>query len=361
MRETLQTFIERTAHSRDANGFLDQYHRVEADRFLLLIPKLKTLEETEHFISEVQYLVKLELYPTLMFCDEFLSLRFKRKIIKALCSGEVGLDHMQCKFKDLVRQLKNLAQAKPFFKTMLVDQPVLNVSGEVINLLHLNMKNPELEPKSHEAMSWLRPLLEHLGPAFSMQMVQADRILEELFTKRGAGTLVSLGYEFNLAKVDEIDETRLIELLENGFMRKLKSNYFSKLRSHGASILLEKDYRGAIVIQHFGDFHYLDKVVVAPEFFGRGMGSLLLDELTEHLERYSLQHPKLIWRAKLENPFLPRYASLVYEFARKYPGRCGTLSDGVYVYHFIGLQDQEREKAYDLMRSYPSSFKLQEA
>jgi acetylglutamate synthase len=185
--------------------------------------------------------------------------------------------------------------------------------------------------------------------------------LEELFTKRGAGSLVSLGYEFNLVKIDEIDQQRLITLLEKGFLRKLKSNYFAKLRSHGGSVLLEKDYRGAIVIQHFGDFHYLDKVVVAPEFFGRGMGSILLDELTEHLERYSLQHPKLIWRAKLENPFLPRYASLVYEFARRYPGRCGTLSDGVYVYHFIGLKSQEREKAYELMRNYPSSFMTVEA
>lgn len=357
MRETLQTFIERTAHSRDANGFLDQYHRVEVDRFLLLIPKFNTLEETDEFISEVQYLVKLELFPKLMFCDEFLDSLFKRRIMKVLCQKKVGLEFQQCKFKDLVKQLKKSAEDRPFFKYMLVERPMLNAEGEVINLLHLNMNCPDLEPNSREALTWLKPLLEHLGPAFSMQMVRADRILEELFTKRGAGTLVSLGYEFNLMKVDEVNQQRLIELLEKGFLRPLKSNYFAKLRSHGGSVLLEKDYRGAIVIQHFGEFHYLDKVVVAPEYFGRGMGSLLLDELTEHLEKYFLRHPKLIWRAKLENPFLPRYASLVYEFARKYPGRCGTLSDGVYVYHFIGLDAQEREKAYELMRAYPSSFK----
>ena len=357
MKEALQTFFERTAHSRDANGFLDQYHRVEVDRFLLLIPKLSSLEQVESFISEVEYLIQLELYPCLMFCDEFLERRFKISIEKSLCQGDQGLVYLETNFNDLNKHLKNVGKSCPFFKYMLVDQPMQNSDGEVINLLHLNMTMPDLNLHSREALEWLKPFLEHIGPAFAMQMVESGKILEELFTKRGAGTLISLGYEFKLCRLEAVDQAKLCELLENGFMRKLKSNYIKKLKSNGASVLLERNYRGAIVIQPFEELHFLDKVVVAPEFFGRGMGSLLLDELTERLEQYSLEHPKLIWRARSENPFLPRYASLVYDFAKKYPGRCGTIADADYVYHFIGLRLNERERAYELMKSYPSSFR----
>ena len=352
----MQTFFERTAYSRDANGFLDQYHRVDSDRFLLLIPKLNDVEAVETFIGEIKYLVQLELYPNLLFCELFIGDVLKQLIKTELCSGEFGLVYAECNSHDWVAKLKQLGEERVFYKYMLVDRPMQTHTGELINLLHLNMTMPPLDAESNLALEWLRPFLEHLGPAFSMQMVAPGKVLEELFTKRGAGTLISLGYQFSLKTIAQIESQRLIELLEKGFMRHLKPTYLAELKREKASVLLEKDYRGAIVIRHFEAFHYLDKVVVAPEYFGRGMGSLLLDELTDHLAKYSLEHPKLIWRARPDNPFLHRYAILVYDFAKRYPGCCGTLSDGHYVYHFIGLDHSERERAYRWMRDFPSSF-----
>jgi len=356
VRETLQTFFERTAHSRDANGFLAQYHRVDQDRFLMLIPKIQDIESLNDFINEIQYLVKLELCPALTLCEEFLSGPFKSELIHQLCKGDRALSFYECKFSELVDHLLMVGKSRPFYKYMLVDKPLRNEKGELVNLLHLNMNLPKFDKSSVEALQWLKPFLEKLGPAFSMQLVHSGMVLEELFTKQGGGTLLSLGYQFSLEPLKNVEMKRLCELLEKGFLRKLTSSYMTKLKSGEMSALIERDYRGVIIIQHVEDMHYLDKVVVAPEYFGRGMGSLLLDELTENLEHYSIEHPKLIWRAKTDNPFLPRYATLVYDFAKRYPGGCGTLSDGLYVYHFIGLTMEEREKAYAFMRDYPSSF-----
>jgi acetylglutamate kinase len=127
-----------------------------------------------------------------------------------------------------------------------------------------------------------------------------DSLARELFTHRGAGTLIRRGeriLEFN--RFDDASRERARQLLETSFSRRLKPDYFDQLPID--CILASESFGAmAIVLKGVDGVPYLDKFAVTPEAQGAGLGAAVWQALVKRC-------PKLYWRSRVDNPVTQWY------------------------------------------------------
>jgi acetylglutamate kinase len=123
-------------------------------------------------------------------------------------------------------------------------------------------------------------------------------LLRELFTVKGAGTLIRRGSTVRRhATYDEVDRTRLEELIERAFSRDLSPAFFAR---PALSIYVADDYRGAAVMTPTELGPYLSKFAVDVAARGEGIGRDLWQALTR-------DYPAFFWRSRATNPITPWY------------------------------------------------------
>jgi acetylglutamate kinase len=123
-------------------------------------------------------------------------------------------------------------------------------------------------------------------------------LLRELFTTRGAGTLIRRGSTVvRHTGLTDVDTARLGALLRSSFGRELHPNFFDRAFSR---IYLEENYRGAVIVRMTPLGPYLCKFAVDREAQGEGLGRDLWELVTA-------EFPALFWRARPDNPILPFY------------------------------------------------------
>ncbi len=126
-------------------------------------------------------------------------------------------------------------------------------------------------------------------------------LLKELFTVKGAGTLIKLGSAVARHRsYVNLDADRLRKLLETSFGRALDAQFFDR---PPAAVYVEDDYRGAAIVCHGTPVPYLSKFAVEPEAQGEGMGR----DLWTAIER---DYPALYWRGRADNPIASWYATV---------------------------------------------------
>ncbi len=126
-------------------------------------------------------------------------------------------------------------------------------------------------------------------------------LLTELFTVRGAGTLVKSGSVIRRhACYDGLDIERLRALLETTFGRSLLPGFFERPL---LALYLEEGYRGAALIEAAEPAPYLSKFAVDPVAQGEGMGRDLWQAIVR-------DHPSFFWRSRPENPIAGWYTGL---------------------------------------------------
>ena len=138
----------------------------------------------------------------------------------------------------------------------------------------------------------------------SAQLTSPTNFLRELFTAKGAGTLVKTG-----TAIDEFDSFRAVNrdrlrrLIETSFGRRLARGYF---KIPVRSIFLDREYRGVAVVRPLGRFTYLDKFAVLPQ---RGLGVALIA-----LDKHPIQ--LLIVRSDfLNNLFIREFLILIHSWS----------------------------------------------
>jgi len=123
-------------------------------------------------------------------------------------------------------------------------------------------------------------------------------LMRELFTIRGAGTLIKRGGTLlSKASLAEVDVPRLRALLESAFGRELAPGFFDY---DVERIYIEENYRGAVLLRQTPLGAYLTKFAVDREAQGEGLGRDLWQLVTS-------EYPTLFWRARAENPIVPFY------------------------------------------------------
>jgi hypothetical protein len=132
-------------------------------------------------------------------------------------------------------------------------------------------------------------------------------LLHELFTVKGAGTLIKHGsvIEFHRG-YDSVDRSRLEALLTATFARQLKASFFDR---SPLGVYVEQGYLGAAVVSAGSQATYLTKFVVDRLAQGIGIGRDLWEAVTR-------DHERLFWRARPQNPITQWYQSECHGMVR---------------------------------------------
>ena len=162
-------------------------------------------------------------------------------------------------------------------------------------------------------------------------------LLKELFTVKGAGTLIKLGSAVSRHRsYVHLDTGRLRRLLEASFGRVLDDEFFNRTP---LAVYVEAEYRGAAVVAHGSPIPYLSKFAVEPEAQGEGMGRDLWQAI-------SRDYPALYWRGRADNPIASWYASVCD----------GMMRLPEWNVYWRGIETHKIPDVIEAARSHPADF-----
>ncbi|HHH30366.1 MAG TPA: hypothetical protein ENK57_18770, partial [Polyangiaceae bacterium] len=154
-------------------------------------------------------------------------------------------------------------------------------------------KEPWLDKRTRLRLQRIAELLEHMPATSSVSVTSPDHVARELFTHRGAGTLVRRGERVLVhERFEDVDQDRLRELVETCFGRALTASYFAERRCH--RVYVSENYRATAIVTEEAGMPYLDKFAVTQKAQGEGLGGSVWTRLRA-------DHPRLFWRSRTEN------------------------------------------------------------
>jgi acetylglutamate kinase len=167
-------------------------------------------------------------------------------------------------------------------------------AGERLEYVYTHKENFQpLEELEFDFPALGKKLLEE-RPGVHLSVTSSLRLLEEMFTVKGAGTLFRKGSTIHSFQgLEKVDRLRLVKLLETSFGKSLKHENFLEHVKHA---YIEKDYRGAVLLEEHPAGLYLSKFAVGHQARGEGVSLELWREVQQN-------HEALFWRSNAENPF----------------------------------------------------------
>jgi len=178
---------------------------------------------------------------------------------------------------------------------------LLDESGHIMSAINLVSDYETLKHADwvHSGMrvklEQVKLLLDDLPLSASVSITSARHLTKELFTHRGAGTLIRRGETIDAqSSINEKQQHELRDLLERCFARRLRAHYFDQLQLD--RLLWTSSHRAAAVVTRDEDgLAYMDKFAVTPNAQGEGLGLALWHQVRN-------RYPQLYWRARADNP-----------------------------------------------------------
>jgi GNAT superfamily N-acetyltransferase len=190
----------------------------------------------------------------------------------------------------------------------------LSVEGGRISIINLTTDRTRIQPgmlskRDSELLSASDRLIELAEPSpLLISITSPLNLLKELFTVKGAGTLVKRGSAVERhTSYASVDLPRLRQLLESSFGKELSETFFDL---PPLAVYLDPSYRGAAIVHDAFPVPYLSKFAVQPEAQGEGIGRDIWDVLIRH-------HSQLFWRSRADNPIASWYVSVCDGMVRR--------------------------------------------
>ncbi len=177
-----------------------------------------------------------------------------------------------------------------------VPVPLVNLTTEYES----TVASKELSRRQQILVTQSRRLVFDLVPhKLTIAITSPIDLLRELFTVRGAGTLLRRGAVIaRKSGLADVDQLRLRALIESAFGRQPVDSFFGRTFAH---VYVEEQYRGAAIVADTQLGAYLTKFAVDREAQGEGMGRDLWELVVA-------DHPTVFWRARATNPIATWYA-----------------------------------------------------
>jgi len=190
----------------------------------------------------------------------------------------------------------------------------LSVEGGRISIINLTTDRGRIQPgmlskRDTELLAASDRLIELAEPnPLLISITSPLNLLKELFTVKGAGTLVKRGSAVERhTSYASVDLPRLRQLLESSFGKELSDTFFDL---PPLAVYLEPSYRGAAIVHDAYPVPYLSKFAVQPEAQGEGIGRDIWEVLVRH-------HSQLYWRSRADNPIASWYVSVCDGMVRR--------------------------------------------
>jgi acetylglutamate kinase len=162
------------------------------------------------------------------------------------------------------------------------------------------MQQPWLHSGMRLKLQQINEMLQKLPDNTSVSITSAANLTRELFTYRGAGTLVRKGEAIHVFKdPDEATLNKVLGLVEESFGRKLREGWYATLNDP-LLLLSETGRAAAIMTKGVDGLPYLDKFIVTSDAQGEGLGAAVWQVVRARF-------PALYWRSRNSNPVTPWY------------------------------------------------------
>jgi len=190
----------------------------------------------------------------------------------------------------------------------------LSVEGGRISIINLTTERQRIAPgmlskRDGELLTTSDELIRLAEPnPLLISITSPLNLLKELFTVKGAGTLIKRGSAVERhTSYATLDVPRLKQLLETSFGKELAPGFFDL---PPLSVYVDASYRGAAIVHDAYPAPYLSKFAVQPEAQGEGIGRDIWEVLVRH-------HAELYWRSRIDNPIASWYLSVCDGMVRR--------------------------------------------
>ena len=319
LNKTIRLFLDGIGRRDEYEFYLGKFQADASACFALLCPDLGSIEAGAEMLAfDLHFLLRLELVPAILLCGSdaaaMQSALAAEPIFafQSLEAGGIG------EFIDSTRQAEKVpvlvAESQDLETALLQLLPgtarrvhliraaggLKKSTGELLPYLYTHRENFQpLEDLEYDFPALGKKLLDE-RPGVHLSITSPINLLQEIFTVKGAGTLLRKGSEIrHFQGLEKVDPARLLELLESSFGKRLRSRSFLE---HVAESYLEKEYRGAVLLEKHPAGLYLSKFAVGREARGEGLALELWQAVCEN-------HDALFWRSRVSNPFNSWYSN----------------------------------------------------
>jgi hypothetical protein len=313
LNKTIRLFLDGIGRRDEYEFYLNKFQADPSACFALLCPDLGSVETGAEILAfDLHFLLRLELVPAILLCGE------QAPAMKKALAAEPIFDfhHLDnALVGDFILNARNMERVP-----VLVAEE-LSLEAALLQLLPVTAKRVHfiraaggvksdggiLQPHVYTHKENFQPLetLEFDFPALAGSLLEQRpgvhlsvtspmNLLQEIFTVKGAGTLFRRGSKIDhFQELGKVDRKRLLGLLESSFSKPLKNtNFLDNL----SDAYVEKEYRGAVLLEKHSAGRYLSKFAVGREARGEGVALELWQEVCRN-------HESLFWRSNVKNPF----------------------------------------------------------
>jgi acetylglutamate kinase len=357
--EAVLTFLESVGRRSEAEFYLRMFHQLPKESFAIIVPGGPVVRYAlGSIVEQLRFLADLGLYATVVLglFDPEQGDASSERLVKRLPAAslapsphEMSEEGLVAAVRDELRkeripvlhfpkregetleerlaQLGMLAQSLGTRKLALLRRrggfrPLaakrgdaqLSVAEGRISIINLTTDRDRIAPgtfskRDSELLSASDRLIQLAEPTpLLISITSPLNLLKELFTVKGAGTLVKRGSVVERHMTySTLDVPRLRRLLEMSFGKELSPSFFDL---PPLAVYVDASYRGAAVVHDAYPAPYLSKFAVLPEAQGEGIGRDIWEVLVRH-------HAELFWRSRADNPIASWYVSVCDGMVRR--------------------------------------------
>lgn len=320
-------FLRSIGRPAEAELYLELFRAEAAERFALIEvdPALQGLAH-EALAVDLHFLAELGLTPVLALASREQAVAMREGLAPAVRAvivppedaavvaraGGVALVEIPAPTADR-DFLAELATALVTRKVVLLGpRPGLGPdAGQDVSLIDITTELDDLLPvlpgDEADVLRRVARLIDAVPHSLSVAVTSPLALLLELFTVRGAGTLIRRGARVKrYERIEDLDRARLAELIESAFGRPLTNGFLERKL---ARVYVADEYRGAAILIEAEPASYLSKFAVDTRARGEGIGR----DLWRAIER---DYAAFFWRSRPSNPITPWYQQQCSGMAR---------------------------------------------
>jgi hypothetical protein len=309
-------FLRSIGRPTEAELYLELFRADSAERFALIAVDAELVGvAAEALALDLRFLAELDLAPVVALESAAEAERLRAQLAPAVRAVVVepsdaavvaragGIALVPLAEPDAERDpLAELATLLVTRKIVLLGAgPGLGPDDAIISLVDLTCEDAGslgLPEEDALLLARIRRLVDGVPHPLTVAVTSPLELIRELFTVRGAGTLIRRGAQ--VIRHDgfaAVDRARLSALIEASFGRPLRPGFFAQPIER---LYLADDYRGAALVAAAAPAPYLSKFAVETRARGEGVGRDLWRALCR-------DYPALFWRSRPDNPIAPWY------------------------------------------------------
>jgi len=357
--EAVLTFLESVGRRSEAEFYLRMFHELPKESFAIIVPGGPVVRSAlGSIVEQLRFLADLGLYATVVLglFDPEAGAASSERLVKRLPAASLAPSPHEMSEEGVVEAVRDelrrehipvlhfrreegqslderlielgaLARALGTRKLALLRRrggfrPLaakradsqLSVAEGRISIINLTTDRDRIAPgtlskRDSELLGASDRLIQLTEPSSLLISITSPlNLLKELFTVKGAGTLIKRGSVVERHEsYASLDVTRLKHLLQTSFGKPLAASFFEL---PPLAVYVDASYRGAAIVHDAYPAPYLSKFAVLPEAQGEGIGRDVWEALVRH-------HAELFWRSRADNPIASWYVSVCDGMVRR--------------------------------------------